>query len=183
MQAPAQNCVQCWGLGEGGAAGFPHPPQHTPSLPVMNGRNVLCQILGAASPANHSPPPGNWCESAHILWQVTNSKYTAITFLPYNLYEQFKRPLNRYFLLIGLLQLIPMITPVNPITTLGPLLVAFLITAIKEGVSVAISRVPPLRYPPPTRETLSSISWQCNRLGLVAVKRDHSVRPPMQSFN
>lgn len=30
--------------------------------------------------------------------QVTNSKYTALTFLPLNLYEQFKRPLNRYFL-------------------------------------------------------------------------------------
>eukprot|EP00668_Euglena_longa_P012202 GGOE01014636.1.p1 GENE.GGOE01014636.1~~GGOE01014636.1.p1 ORF type:complete len:1133 (-),score=405.57 GGOE01014636.1:276-3674(-) len=65
--------------------------------------------------------------------QVTNSKYTALTFLPLNLYEQFKRPLNRYFLFIGLLQLIPVITPVNPITTLGPLFVAFLITAIKEG--------------------------------------------------
>jgi len=93
---------------------------------------------GWCCPQQHEEPlrairahhPSN---ARHCLNRVTNSKYTALTFLPKNLYEQFKRPLNRYFLFIGLLQLIPAITPVNPITTLGPLLIAFLITAVKEG--------------------------------------------------
>eukprot|EP00906_Rhabdomonas_costata_P025469 RCo036409 len=77
----------------------------------------------------HHPDDPGYCTN-----EVTNSKYTLLNFLPKNFYEQFKRPLNRYFLLIGLLQLIPAIAPVNPVTTLGPLLLAFLITAIKEGV-------------------------------------------------
>lgn len=33
--------------------------------------------------------------------------------------------MNKYFLLIGLLQLIPSVTPVDPITTLGPLVFIF----------------------------------------------------------
>eukprot|EP00756_Hemistasia_phaeocysticola_P022938 Hpha_TRINITY_DN15865_c2_g1::TRINITY_DN15865_c2_g1_i1::g.188318::m.188318/K01530/E3.6.3.1; phospholipid-translocating ATPase len=65
---------------------------------------------------------------------VTNSKYTVLTFLPKNFYEQFGRPLNVYFLLIGLLQFIKVIAPVHPITTVGPLLFAFLLTACKEGL-------------------------------------------------
>ena len=65
--------------------------------------------------------------------EVKNSKFNAFTFLPLNLFEQFRRPLNRYFLLIGCLQFIPIIAPVSPISTLLPLALAFLLTAIKEG--------------------------------------------------
>eukprot|EP01012_Entosiphon_sulcatum_P010052 TRINITY_DN15809_c0_g1_i2.p1 TRINITY_DN15809_c0_g1~~TRINITY_DN15809_c0_g1_i2.p1 ORF type:complete len:738 (+),score=137.27 TRINITY_DN15809_c0_g1_i2:36-2249(+) len=64
---------------------------------------------------------------------VTNSKYTPATFLPKNLFEQFQRPLNRYFLLITALQFISVIAPVNPLSTLLPLVFAFLLTAAKEG--------------------------------------------------
>ena len=64
---------------------------------------------------------------------VTNSKYTVLTFLPLNLWEQFHRPLNLYFLIVALLQFIKTIAPVSPFSTVGPLLVAFAITAAKEG--------------------------------------------------
>eukprot|EP00667_Euglena_gracilis_P000593 EG_transcript_593 len=65
--------------------------------------------------------------------EVRNSKYTLVSFLPLNLYEQFRRPLNRYFLLVACLQFIPVIAPVSPISTLLPLALAFLLTAAKEG--------------------------------------------------
>ncbi len=42
--------------------------------------------------------------------------------------------MNQYFLLIGLMQLIPSATPVDPITTLGPLLFIFTVSALKEAV-------------------------------------------------
>jgi phospholipid-translocating ATPase len=42
--------------------------------------------------------------------------------------------MNQYFLLIGLLQLIPQATPVDPITTLGPLLFIFTVSALKEAI-------------------------------------------------
>lgn len=64
---------------------------------------------------------------------VVNSKYTVITFLPLNFFEQFCRPINFYFLIVAVLQFIPSITPVSPLSTVGPLLVAFSITAAKEG--------------------------------------------------
>lgn len=64
---------------------------------------------------------------------VTNSKYTLLTFLPLNLFEQFHRPINLYFLIVALLQFIPSIAPVSPLSTVGPLLLAFSITAAKEG--------------------------------------------------
>ena len=65
--------------------------------------------------------------------EVINSRYTAVTFLPKNLYEQFRRPLNLYFLLVSCLQFISIIAPVNPLSTLLPLLFAFSLTAAKEG--------------------------------------------------
>lgn len=42
---------------------------------------------------------------------VSNTKYNLITFLPLNLMEQFSRTMNRYFLIIAILQLFPVITP------------------------------------------------------------------------
>ncbi|GAM27227.1 hypothetical protein SAMD00019534_104020 [Acytostelium subglobosum LB1] len=64
---------------------------------------------------------------------VTTSKYTLITFLPKNLFEQFCRLANFYFLIISAIQIIPGISPTGRFTTLGPLLVVLAITAIKEA--------------------------------------------------
>jgi phospholipid-translocating ATPase len=64
---------------------------------------------------------------------VVNSRYTLQNFLFKNLYEQFSRPLNFYFLLVAMLQFISVIAPVNPLSTLLPLLFAFTLTAVKEG--------------------------------------------------
>ncbi|KAJ5069682.1 putative phospholipid-transporting atpase [Anaeramoeba ignava] len=66
--------------------------------------------------------------------KVTNSKYTILTFLPKNLIEQFSRFMNIYFLMIACLQLWNEITPVNPATTWGPLIIIILLAAIKEGI-------------------------------------------------
>lgn len=66
--------------------------------------------------------------------KISNTKYTILTFLPLNLYEQFSRFMNLYFLLIACLQLWNAITPVNPLTTWLPLILIFLVSAIKEGL-------------------------------------------------
>ena len=66
--------------------------------------------------------------------KVTNSKYTFLNFLPKNLFEQFSKFMNAYFVLIAVLQLWAAITPVNPITTWLPLAAIFGLSAIKEGV-------------------------------------------------
>ncbi|KAI8558557.1 hypothetical protein RHMOL_Rhmol04G0104100 [Rhododendron molle] len=65
--------------------------------------------------------------------RISNTKYTLLNFLPKNLWEQFSRFMNQYFLLIACLQLWPLITPVNPASTWGPLIFIFAVSATKEG--------------------------------------------------
>ncbi|KAA3462568.1 phospholipid-transporting ATPase 2 isoform X1 [Gossypium australe] len=75
-------------------------------------------------------------ESSHELYcdnRISNRKYTVLNFLPKNLWEQFSRFMNQYFLLIACLQLWSLITPVNPASTWGPLIFIFAVSASKEA--------------------------------------------------
>ncbi|XP_039061052.1 phospholipid-transporting ATPase 2 isoform X2 [Hibiscus syriacus] len=75
-------------------------------------------------------------ESSHKLYcdnRISNRKYTVLNFLPKNLWEQFGRFMNQYFLLIACLQLWSLITPVNPASTWGPLIFIFAVSASKEA--------------------------------------------------
>ena len=65
--------------------------------------------------------------------RIKTSKYTVLTFLPVNLFEQFSRAANIYFLLQLILQLIPQISSLSPITTGFPLLIVLGTSAIKDG--------------------------------------------------
>lgn len=65
--------------------------------------------------------------------KVSNTKYTIFNFLPKHLWEQFSRFMNKYFLFIACLQLWPLITPVNPASTWGPLIFIFAVSASKEA--------------------------------------------------
>ncbi|CAN6706651.1 unnamed protein product [Malus baccata var. baccata] len=75
-------------------------------------------------------------ESSQYLYcdnRISNRKYTLLNFLPKNLWEQFSRFMNQYFLLIACLQLWSLITPVNPASTWGPLIFIFAVSASKEA--------------------------------------------------
>ncbi|XP_066458625.1 phospholipid-transporting ATPase IC-like isoform X2 [Eleutherodactylus coqui] len=63
---------------------------------------------------------------------IKTSKYNVITFLPLNLFEQFRRIANAYFLLLLIIQLIPQISTVSWYTTFIPLVIVLGITAIKD---------------------------------------------------
>jgi len=65
--------------------------------------------------------------------RISNTKYSLLNFLPKNLWEQFRRFMNQYFLLIACLQLWSLITPVNPASTWGPLIIIFAVSATKEA--------------------------------------------------
>ncbi|EGG14801.1 P-type ATPase [Cavenderia fasciculata] len=66
--------------------------------------------------------------------RIKTTKYSVWSFIPKNLYEQFRRVANFYFLVIAIIQLIPGISPVNPYTTWLPLLFVLAVTAVKEGI-------------------------------------------------
>ncbi|XP_017777528.1 PREDICTED: probable phospholipid-transporting ATPase IM isoform X2 [Nicrophorus vespilloides] len=64
---------------------------------------------------------------------IQTSKYTVLTFLPLNLFEQFQRLANFYFLCLLVLQLIPAISSLTPVTTALPLIGVLGLTAIKDA--------------------------------------------------
>jgi len=65
---------------------------------------------------------------------VLTSKYSLLSFLPLNLYEQFKKVANIYFLLISFLQTIPSISDSGGRPTmLAPLIFVVLVAMIKDA--------------------------------------------------
>ena len=67
---------------------------------------------------------------------ITTSHYTAYNFVPKNLWQQFQRVANVYFLLIGMLQLdvfFPGLSPTHWSTTIAPLAFVLSINAAKEA--------------------------------------------------
>ncbi|XP_067872451.1 phospholipid-transporting ATPase IC-like [Heterodontus francisci] len=64
--------------------------------------------------------------------EIKTSKYNVITFLPRNLFEQFQRIANFYYLLICILQAIPAISTLPWYTTMIPLTFVLSVTAVKD---------------------------------------------------
>ncbi|XP_063793479.1 phospholipid-transporting ATPase IG isoform X2 [Pseudophryne corroboree] len=64
--------------------------------------------------------------------RIVSSKYTVWNFVPKNLFEQFRRIANFYFLIIFLVQAI-VDTPTSPVTSGLPLFFVITVTAIKQG--------------------------------------------------
>ncbi|XP_014251342.1 phospholipid-transporting ATPase ID [Cimex lectularius] len=64
---------------------------------------------------------------------IKTSKYSLATFLPLNLFEQFQRLANFYFLCLMVLQMINVISSLTPITTAIPLIGVLCLTAIKDA--------------------------------------------------
>ncbi|XP_038153492.1 phospholipid-transporting ATPase ID-like [Cyprinodon tularosa] len=64
---------------------------------------------------------------------IKTAKYNIITFLPRNIFEQFSRLANAYFLFLLILQLIPQISSVPWFTTAVPLILVLAVTGVKDA--------------------------------------------------
>uniref|UniRef100_A0A4W6ERC7 Phospholipid-transporting ATPase n=1 Tax=Lates calcarifer TaxID=8187 RepID=A0A4W6ERC7_LATCA len=80
------------------------------------------------------PPPGTeaFIQQRFPDNRIVSSKYTFWNFIPKNMFEQFRRVANFYFLIIFLVQLM-IDTPTSPITSGLPLFFVITVTAIKQG--------------------------------------------------
>ena len=63
---------------------------------------------------------------------ITTTKYNLITFLPKGLFYQFSRLANVYFLFITIIQSIPIISPLNALTAIIPLIFVLGVSMIRE---------------------------------------------------
>lgn len=84
-------------------------------------------IYIGSQPDTEALIPTKFCDN-----RIVSSKYTVWNFLPKNLFEQFRRIANFYFLIIFLVQVI-VDTPTSPVTSGLPLFFVITVTAIKQG--------------------------------------------------
>ncbi|KAK7062688.1 phospholipid transporting ATPase [Paramarasmius palmivorus] len=66
--------------------------------------------------------------------KVRTTKYTILTFIPKNLYEQFRRAANMFFLTLVVLQLFPIFGAASGAIAVMPLAFILTVTAIKDAV-------------------------------------------------
>uniref|UniRef100_A0A673LYD9 Phospholipid-transporting ATPase n=1 Tax=Sinocyclocheilus rhinocerous TaxID=307959 RepID=A0A673LYD9_9TELE len=102
-------------------------------------KNMSCSQMGKKPSdtrtvyiANKFPQHGHYIPQRFADNRIISSKYTIWNFIPKNLFEQFRRIANFYFLIIFLVQVSPD-TPTSPITSGLPLFFVITVTAIKQG--------------------------------------------------
>lgn len=100
-----------------------------PLTPSKNGRHIPLDLSAEQS---HSPIDERRGH-AFISNAIRTSRYNVFDFFPKQLFFQFSRLGNFYFLCIGIPQTIPGISTTGNITTILPLLFFVLLTIIKEG--------------------------------------------------
>ena len=65
---------------------------------------------------------------------INTRKYNWVTFIPHALMLQFARPANIYFLISAILQCIPAISPLSPVTALVPIIFVLSVSLIREAI-------------------------------------------------
>ena len=66
--------------------------------------------------------------------KINTKKYNWVTFVPHALLIQFARPANIYFLVSTILNCIPQISPISPITAILPLIFVLAVSLIREAI-------------------------------------------------
>ncbi|KAF0478018.1 phospholipid-translocating P-type ATPase [Gigaspora margarita] len=80
------------------------------------------------------PEDKGQAKGKYVSNKIITSKYNIWTFLPKNLFEQFRRAANMYFLIMAVLGMIPAVSTNSPILTLLPLSTVVFLTACKDAV-------------------------------------------------
>ncbi|KAG8948486.1 hypothetical protein FRC04_009694 [Tulasnella sp. 424] len=111
----------------------PTEPLEAPQAEQLGGpqrRRIFVNVpLPLELQASNGDPSTNYVRN-----KVRTSKYTLLTFVPKNLYEQFRRVANLYFLVTVVVQVWPIFGAAAPQVAMLPLVVILLMTAAKDGV-------------------------------------------------
>jgi hypothetical protein len=70
----------------------------------------------------------------HLTNVVCTTKYTVWSFVPKCIFQQFYQLANVYFLVTAVLQCIPSISRLHPLTAVAPLVLVLVIAMVKEGI-------------------------------------------------
>ena len=124
----------------GDPAGADDRPSSFPKRKVDSGKFKFGFGRAQPDPSTLGPrlvhlnnPPANQANK-YVDNHVSTTKYNVATFLPKFLFEQFSKYANVFFLFTAILQQIPNVSPTNRFTTIVPLGIVLLVSAIKELV-------------------------------------------------
>lgn len=95
-----------------------------------NGRRVFVNLPLPEYELTSKGKPKN----IYVTNKIRTSKYTILSFVPKNLFEQFRRPANMYFLAMAIIQMLPMFGVKSPALTLLPICTVVVITALKDAI-------------------------------------------------
>ncbi|KAK3391267.1 hypothetical protein B0H63DRAFT_558088 [Podospora didyma] len=98
-----------------------------PLLPTKDGRHIPLR------PYHEKPLVDERRGHAYISNTIRTARYNIYDFLPKQLFFQFSRLANFYFLCVGIPQMVPGISTTGNYTTILPLLFFVLLTVFKEG--------------------------------------------------
>ncbi|XP_033991199.1 probable phospholipid-transporting ATPase VD isoform X1 [Trematomus bernacchii] len=86
--------------------------------------------------ARHGPHPQEYeaTSRGYMGNAIRSSKYTLLTFIPMNLFQQFHRAANLYFLFLVLLNWVPVVEAFQKEITMIPLLVVLTVIGIKDAL-------------------------------------------------
>ncbi|KAF1986865.1 phospholipid-translocating P-type ATPase [Aulographum hederae CBS 113979] len=98
-----------------------------PLPPSKDGRHIPLKTI------HHKPLIDERSGHSYISNSIRSSRYTIYDFLPKQLFFQFTRLANFYFLCVGIPQTIPGVSTTGNYTTILPLLFFVLLTVLKEG--------------------------------------------------
>lgn len=96
--------------------------------PSKNGRQI------PLDPTRKQPLIDDRTQKQHINNTIRSSKYNAWNFLPRQLFAQFSKLANFYFLCVSILQMIPGLSTTGTYTTIVPLLFFVSLSMAKEGL-------------------------------------------------
>ncbi|XP_024876630.1 probable phospholipid-transporting ATPase IF isoform X1 [Temnothorax curvispinosus] len=114
-------------------------------------------LLGAttSTPSDHRVvkinSENNSLEKHFVSNRIVSHKYTIWNFIPKNLFEQFRRVANIYFLITTIIA-VAIESPISPLTSALPLFFVILVTACKQGYEDY------LRYKTDKRDNRRSVS-------------------------
>ncbi|NJR31481.1 phospholipid-translocating P-type ATPase, partial [bacterium] len=89
-----------------------------------DGRHILINQANLLDERTHSP---------YIRNSIRSSRYSLMSFFPRQLFAQFSKLANAYFLVISIMQVIPGLSTTGQFTTIVPLMVFIGISMAKEG--------------------------------------------------
>ncbi|KAK3297334.1 uncharacterized protein B0H64DRAFT_431297 [Chaetomium fimeti] len=100
-----------------------------PTPPSKDGRHIPLR----PGLARRKPLKDERTGHSYVPNLIRSSRYTVWDFLPKQLFFQFSKLANFYFLIIGILQMIPGLSTTGTYTTIGPLIAFVALSMAKEG--------------------------------------------------